>query len=72
MEKGIGAFNEDVSNCWTAEKKGATVVSSRAGLSGLQMHLLMLASLGSGLSQHGRPGILPQLRAITGDVILVE
>lgn len=21
MEKGIGAFNEDVSNCWTAEKK---------------------------------------------------
>lgn len=33
MEKGIGAFNEDVSNCWTAEKKSATVVSSRAGLS---------------------------------------
>jgi len=61
--------------CLTAglqKKKGATVVSSRAGLSGLQMHLLMLASLGSGLSQHGRPGILPQLRAITGDVILVE
>lgn len=41
-------------------------------LSGLQMHQFMLAGLGSGLSQHGRPGILPQLRAITGEVILVE
>lgn len=74
MEKGIGAFNEDVSNCWTAEKKKVLqwCPPELGYLSGLQMHLLMLASLGSGLSQHGRPGILPQLRAITGDVILVE
>lgn len=73
MEKGIGAFNEDVSNCRTAEKNVLQWCPPELGyLSGLQMHLLMLASLGSGLSQHGRPGILPQLRAITGDVILVE
>lgn len=35
MEKCIGAFNEDVSKCWTAKQKKhkrATVVSSRSGL----------------------------------------